>query len=321
MKIGTKKTYANVLSIPAGKLKGVQVRHIRKPAGTTMTSGNARTAIFGQQSEQILFPEPTVWHELSEKGRGVWMTDLPIEQRQTDELIARARGRVLVGGLGLGYAVVALAARTKVTEIVVVEQNAAIIKLVWDATIKRVRKNRSGVKLTVINADLFDYLKERQAAKKARPEFTWGLFDIWQGDGESTFHEVVVPLRALAHGVVASLVCWNEDIMRGQLRMGLDTRVMLLTMPKDRQASYGHQAPTLEQLTTETPDIYRQWAVPFWRWFKDNANEAGVFNEELVRFVMDQYVHNYGRPEAFNGLPALRPYRSKPVAVEVEAEA
>ena len=138
MRIGTKKFYAGALDIPAGKSKGVEVKRIQKPAGTTLKSGNLRTSMFGQKSENLVFDEPTVWHELSEKGFGVWMTDLPIEQRQTDELIARSSGRVLVGGLGLGYAVVALAARSKVKEIVVVEKNPVIIKLVWDATVARI---------------------------------------------------------------------------------------------------------------------------------------------------------------------------------------
>lgn len=308
MKTGVKKHYAGILDIPARKLKGVEVRHILKPAGTTLTSGTMRTAMFGQASEKLTFEEATVWHELSEKGHGVWMTDYPIEQRQTDELIARSHGRVLVGGLGLGYAVVALAARAKVKEIVVIESNPAIIKLVWDATVARIRTLYPArkVKLSVIEADLFDYLKERQAAKKGKPEFAWGLFDIWQGDGESTFHEVVVPLRALAHGVVASLVCWNEDVMRGQLYLGLESRFMMVSRPDQ----FGDML-TLDKLIVDGDSVYTQWAVPFWRWFKDHAYEGKTLNEELVRFVMKLYVKNYGRPEALNGLPALRPYRSK----------
>lgn len=326
MKTGYKKTYSGILDIPARKLGGIEVRHIRKPAGTVLSSGNLRTTLFGQNNERLTFDEPTVWHELSEKGRGVWMTDLPIEQRQTDELIGRSRGRVLVGGLGLGYAVVALAARPKVKEIVVVETNPAIIKLVWDATVARIRTlfPKRKVKLIIVQADLFEFLKERQAHKRVRPEFAWGLFDIWQGDGESTFHETVVPLRALAHGVVASLVCWNEDVMRGQLYQALETRLHLLMMAeKDPTMVNEKLAPTLAQLTADSDSIWVQWAVPFWRWFKDHAYEDGVINVELVRFVMKMYVKTYGRPEALNGLPALRPYRSKVLAQlaadEVEA--
>ena len=318
MRIGAKKFYAGALDIPARKLKGVEVRHIHKPAGTTLHSGNIRTSMFGQTSEELVFETETVWHELSEKNVGVWMTDLPIEQRQTDELIARSHGRVLVGGLGLGYAVVALAARTKVKEIVVVEQNPAIINLVWDATVARVRAvTKRKVKLTVIEADLFEYLKKRQEKKKAKPEFSWGLFDIWQGDGESTFHETVVPLRALAHGVVASLVCWNEDVMRAQLYQGLQTRLMLLTHGEAFAEGWPHRPDvTIDTLTADSPSIWMQWAVPFWRWFKDNAYDSkGDLNDDMVRFVMRLYVKTYGRPEAVNELPAIRKYRSQALAV------
>jgi hypothetical protein len=326
MKIGRTKQYAGVLQIPEGKLDGVEVRHVHKPAGTVLESGTLRTAMYGQKSDSITFEEPTVWHELSEDQHGVWMTDYPIEQRQTDGLIARARGRVLVGGLGLGYAVVALAARQQVREIVVVEKSPAIIALVWEATVRQVRAlfpNRT-VQLTVVNADLFDYLTERQEMRPVRqkiPEFAWGLFDIWQSDGECTFHEVVVPLRTKAHGVVGSLVCWNEDIMRGQLYQGLEHHLMLVRMTDEQKAALLPMVViSLDQLTADTDCIYQQWAVPFWRWYKDYTRPGGVYDkagytpatvEELVKLHMLVYVRTYGRPEAANLLPALRPYRSK----------
>jgi hypothetical protein len=318
MKIGHRKFYAGVLSIPAGKVGGVTVRHLRKPAGAVLRSDTPRTAFLGgQRGEQITFTEPTVWHELSEKGRGVWMTDLPIEQRQMDELIARSNGRVLVGGLGLGYAVVALAARPKVTEIVVVEQNPAIIKLVWKATVKQVQTLYGrDITLTCLQGDLHEYLLKRQAARKGtdKPEFNWALFDIWQSDGEGVFHEVVVPLRKLAHGVVTHVVCWNEDVMRGQLYNGLESRLHLLRLGPKQRKTFGGTLPTLDGLTADGLSIYQAWAVPFWKWYRDYLT-AGDYDVDLVRYVMRLYVNDYGKPEALNGIPALRQYRTPAEAV------
>ena len=305
MKIGLRKYYDGVLDIPEGKVGKFRIRHIKHPAGAPLKSGTMRTAYFGQTSEDLVYDKDTVWHELTENG-GVWMTDLPIEQRQHDEILVRAKGRVLVGGLGIGYAVVALAVRPKVKEIVVVEKSPEIIKLTWKATVKRAKALRPDIKLTVIEADLFKYLKARQKVATGKPEFSWGFFDIWQGDGESTFHTTVVPLRQLADGVVTTVTCWNEDVMRGQLLMGLHSRLMLMD-----NASMGL---SLADLTKERGSIYTDWAVPFWRWVKDHPTLKAKKNQELVQFVMRQYVMNYGKPEMMNGIPALRKYRLTPEA-------
>lgn len=302
MKLGIKKFYDGVLDIPEGKVGKFRIRHIKMPAGTVLKTGNLRTSMFGQPSEDLTFAKPTVWHELTENG-GVWMTDLPIEQRQHDELLSRARGKVLVGGLGIGYAVVALAGRTKVTDITVVERSPEIIKLTWEATVKAAKAINPKIKLSVVNADLFTFLKERQAKAPAKPEFTWAFYDIWQGDGETTFHTTVVPLRKFSQGIVSSVTCWNEDVMRGQLLMGLHTRVSLL--------GNEDMGMTLDDLTKERDSIYTDWAIPFWRWVRDNPTVKQKKNRELLHFIMQQYVANYGKPDALNGIPALRKYRDR----------
>lgn len=303
MRDGRRCMYAGVLKIPEGKSGRFEVNQVHARAGTKMRSGTLRTALYGQESETLVFDEPTVWHELSEKG-SVWMTDYPIEQRQMDDLIARASGRVLVGGLGLGYAVVALARRPRVREIVVVERSRDVANLVWAATRKRVREIGRKVPMRLVVDDLFKYLKQRQARRNGQPEFTWGLFDIWQGDGEATFHHTVIPLRKLAHGVVRTLVNWNEDVMRGQLCMGLDTKVEILTLPNTKRKQMEGMFPTLEMLTSNQKSIYHQWAVPFWRWFKYHQ-ERGPVDRELVKFVMLHYVAGYGRPERKHVLSGL----------------
>lgn len=298
--------YAHVLNIPEGKSGPVEVRHLHHPAGTEQSTATMRSALLGgQKAETVRFKEATRWHELSEDGHGVWMTDLVIEQRQTDELIRHARGHVLVGGLGLGYAVVALAARPQVTAITVVERSMDIINLVWPATCDTVAKLRPDVRLYIVQSDLFTYLTDQHAItpRPRRPPFASGLFDIWQMDGETIFHNTVAPLRRLAHGVVKRLVCWNEDVMRGQLYQSLVTRYMLLKQP-----ALQHTTFTLADLC-EATDLYQAWAVPFWCWVRDTQP-----TDETAAFVMRQYALDYGRPEVNDGRnwlvirePRLRP--------------
>lgn len=317
-----KPVYAGVLAVPEGKSNAVAVRHVQKPPGTVLRTGTIRTAIFGQRSEALTFDEATTWHELSEEGHGVWMTDLPIEQRQTDELIRKASGRVLVGGLGLGYAVVALAAKRAVKEIVIVERSPDIINLVMEPTLATIAANKSSrsTRVTCVEADLFDYLDgsgkhhpaRRTVADARRTErvvpqgsvpFDWGLFDIWQMDSESTFHSTIVPLRKLAQGVVRELVCWNEDIMRGQLQQGLQTRLLFLRMPRTQEEKDGgFVLPTIEFLCEPHDSIYTDWAVPFWRWYREHADKV---DPGIVSRTLRMYALCYGRPECHDGRTVL----------------
>lgn len=285
-------SYDAVLKIPAATSGKVAIEHDDKPEDTTLVTGTLRTLFFGQPQERLYFPHATRWHRLVEKDYGTWMTDLPIEQRQMDALIRPAKGHVLVGGLGLGYAVVALAVKRSVKQIVVVERSADIIKLVWEPTVARVHHwcalaHVPVPKLAVVHADLFKYLRKRQKdGLGLLGLYDWALFDIWQGDGEITFHRKVVPLRKLAHGIVTEVACWNEDIMRAQLLNGLRSRIEMM----------GH--PTLSSMVklsdlsaTKGQSIYTRWAVPFWRWYRDDGQQRSV--AEVMTYATE-YVRSYG---------------------------
>jgi hypothetical protein len=60
----------------------------------------------------------------------LWTTDTPMERRTSFDLLERARGRLLIGGLGIGMVVVPLLAKPEVTEVVVVEREQGVIDLV-----------------------------------------------------------------------------------------------------------------------------------------------------------------------------------------------
>lgn len=301
MRRGTREFYADVLSIPEGKSGDFAIEHQRHPAGTEMQTGTLRTSLFGQRSKTVVFDHETLWHSLTEDG-GVWMSDLPVEQRQADEMIdggarlARppAYGRVLVGGLGLGYVVAALSAKKAVKSITVVEKEADVIKLV-EPTLQRNKKP-----VTVIHADLFDYLRDLPNDDQAW-QFEWALYDIWRSDGEHTFHHTVVPLRKLSRGKIddTNIVCWNEDVMRGQLVQGLQSRIMWDTLPSPDVLPESHQEAAanikkatidVRQLAEYNGDIWIDWAVPFWQWYL----RAKPAREDAERMAVE-YARWYGR--------------------------
>jgi hypothetical protein len=283
MKVGNKTEYDGILNIPEGKSGTYEISHVIRPAGTQLISGNMRTAMYGQKAEKILYKHETKWHQLSEDG-SVWMTDDPIEQRQHDESLVGASGRVLVGGLGLGYAVTVLAKDPAVKEIVVVEISQDVANLVWAATIAR--SSRSGLTLTLIVEDLFIYLKN------LTEHFDWAYFDIWQTDSESTFHNTVVPLRKLASPHIDDVVCWNEDIMRGQLCQGLQSRILMLTQsPTDPTKNlFNMDLPDVNQFAIPNGSIWVDWAAPFWTWFRDKKPSKSQAEE-----VAAAYSRAYGR--------------------------
>lgn len=262
------KPWEGIVHIPEGKSGNYEIRHFTRPAGPIERS-NLRTAIMGGQAEPpVHFDRKTTWHELSYEG-GVWMTDLPIEQQQHDnELKSVVSGSVIVGGLGLGYAVNVLAAREGIERILVVEISRDVINLVepW------IRDPRDIVE--VQNADLMEYVKVNEEG------FDWAFYDIWQSDGERTFHEIVVPLREHSIGFIpcdSQVICWNENVMRGQLMQALIGRLMTCNMSKHPELKSQMHSPSLEDLSTPIPDhphgghLYHNWACDFFKAVKEKG--------------------------------------------------
>ena len=258
--------YEGVLDIPEGTSGDFSVKHVIKPAGAKLYTAGARTMMLaGHKRREVVFDHPVRWHSLLEKD-GVWMTDLPVEQAQHDEELRRMRGNVLVGGLGLGYAVTVLARNPEVSTITVVEKSPDVVKLVAEAMFKNLTALRRK-KVSVVTDDLFAFLRKRRKeyGVRAGVSYDTAFYDIWASDGEGTFFETVLPLRKLSEGVVVEdPVNWNENIMRGQLRFSLLSNIAGLTMGSDT---------TIEALCTPLPKkvighVFYNWRVPFFKWVR-----------------------------------------------------
>ena len=229
-----------------------------RPPGTTLETSNMRTSLLGGQPREVItYPEERAWHQLCDED-GVWMSDYPIEQAQHEASLVDVEGSVLVGGLGIGLAVAILAPREDVTEILVIEKSADVISLVEQSFSPIARE-----KTTVICADLLQW------HGVCRYYFDVGFFDLWRGDGEGVFHEMVAPLRRDYARHCDEILCWNEDVMRGQFALGLRSRLAGITGPEE------HRWPglTIELLTTEQGSTYFDWQVPFWTALADRLDE------------------------------------------------
>jgi hypothetical protein len=297
MILNKKPVYAGVIDIPEAKIGECSIAHVIKPAGTTLARQSGRTAFLGGHGAgPVTFDVETCWHQLASDADGVWMTDLPIEQWQMDEALKPVRsGRVLVGGLGLGIAAMALALRPAVREVVVVEKSADVIALVAPTlgrgpALPAPAAKRARAKLRVIHADLFEFLDD---AKRRGDRYDWAFYDIWQSDGETTFHQIVAPLLAKSINVVRHTpICWNEDVMRAQLWLALDSRRRFAD-PAISAATPSLKAPTLDELATPRGNARWDWCAPFFRWVRDARPP-----EDRAQIGARLYASQYGR-EAF----------------------
>lgn len=277
--------WEGTINIPEGKSNDYAIKHIKRKGD--VQAFNMRTTLYGQPQITIPFKGESTWHEMSYDG-GVWMTDLPIEQQQHDREMKPMEGadRVLVGGLGLGYAITKLVRDYDVDHIDVVEISQDVINLVWPHVPKDVKE-----RCVLHHADLFKLLEEH----KDFNGWDYAFYDIWQSDGETTFHDMIVPLRKLSMECCENVICWNEDIMRGQLlqnilsrhRMSriyaeagkLPEKVGLADMGLDKQREF----------LCNTDDKYHKWARHLWRsYFTGEISERG-FEEAAI-----WYVRRYG---------------------------
>ncbi len=270
------------LDIPEGKQGDYAIEHEIVPAGKGLMLNTMRTMMFGQGpgSREVVFDKPTRWHHLTEDGAR-WICDWPVEQRQHDECLKGMKGRVLVGGLGIGYAATVLYKMAWIKDVTVVEISQEVIDLVAPHTIGMRGANPN---TSVVCADLLQFLKDYQG----RP-FDHAFYDVWRSDGEGTFHETVVPLHQLSRGIVKNRpVCWNEDIMRGQLAWSLTNRLLFMSLEaREHLKLPEHPVPLWEKDGTDQP--WHNWSVPFFTWWRDVQP-----NQEKVQSMAQSYAGIYG---------------------------
>lgn len=195
--------YESPISLPEGEAGALRLTH-HTLQGETPVVGFRQAYCRGIRAVKGILSKPRRIHELSEVGRGTWMTDLPEELFQIAEALTTVKpaGRVLVGGLGLGILAQALLRRSSVESVTVVELSADVITLCA----------RPGY--VVVQDDLLGFLT------RSRRAFDCYLLDTWQATSEMTWWHHLVPLRrAIRHrwGAKPKVWGWAEDIMRGQV--------------------------------------------------------------------------------------------------------
>lgn len=100
------------------------------------------------------------------RGRTTVMSNTPDEIRDFSRFVHRAKGSILVNGLGIGVLLKALMNKPEVTEITVIEQSQDVINLV-------AKTYTNDQRVTIIHADAFEW----NPPKGKRYDAVW--HDIW----------------------------------------------------------------------------------------------------------------------------------------------
>ena len=205
--------YPSCIDLPEASSGKVQIRHRIIQAGEKVSIIGMRQAFLrGLRPTKGLLSEPLLVHELVHKNHGIWMTDLPEELNQIEELLFTVEpvGSILVGGLGLGILSTEVAKLPEVEEVTVIEIDKNIIKLC-----------ENGIDCLVVNADITEYLCTTEE------RYDYYLLDTWQSTNEGTWWSEVVPQRRIIRqrwDKRPIVHCWAEDIMQGQIFQALTTK-------------------------------------------------------------------------------------------------
>ena len=122
------------------------------------------------------FEERFEFPAVYENGRE-WMTVTPNEIETMKAPIAEARGRVITLGLGLGYFTHQVSEKENVTSVTVIERDKNIISLFKEFILPQFEHRE---KITIIEADAFDYLEKNDPEDK----FDFMFADLWHDSSD-----------------------------------------------------------------------------------------------------------------------------------------
>lgn len=136
----------------------------------------------------------------------VWMSDTPVEILDHVEVIARARGRVLIAGLGLGMCADAILRKPEVEQVIVIELDPDVIKLVMPTLEKR-----WGSRFNVIRGSIYEL-----PTTTLRDFYDTIWFDIWPKIENSMFGDMkklfAIWRPALRAGGWMGAWCWRDIV-------------------------------------------------------------------------------------------------------------
>lgn len=140
--------------------------------------------------------EGGIYKKLINRIDGVVMSNTPMERKTHIEAINKAKGNVLVAGLGLGMYLQNIKDKEEVTSITVIEKSKEVIELI-------AKYFKDCQKIKIINEDIFNYTPDIK--------FEFAFLDIWSDISEDNLVEFDILREKFKD--IPEIICWGEDII------------------------------------------------------------------------------------------------------------
>jgi hypothetical protein len=194
------------------KVGNFQIKIEVIPAFKELTVVSVRNwLMMGYKQLKVKYDCPRLIYKLF-KNDLLLMSDSPQEMFLQYEAYKNAKGKVLVGGLGLGLYANMVALKDEVTEVVVVEIDKDVIKLC------RPRNN----KIKVVHDDIWNFIKT------TNEKFDYAYIDIHSSTGCMEYVRTVLPMRKVLEERFPnmSIDFWGEEEMKAQYDPNFDDKWM-----------------------------------------------------------------------------------------------
>lgn len=142
------------------------------------------------------FSFPTVYENGVE-----WMAIKPNEIETMREPIAKAHGRVVAFGLGLGYFAYMASLKDEVSSVTVVERDKNVIRLFCDEILPQFEHKE---KIRIVKSDAFDFVND----EKNKDAFDYVFVDLWRDTSDGT--DLYIKMKKLENKMSAEFSYWIE---------------------------------------------------------------------------------------------------------------
>lgn len=205
------------LDVPIMKCKSFSIKEKHYTKGTEVAVISERMSFLtGKPICKVKLKKDWDCLELYNRSGTKLMSSHPIEVFTHLYPALVARGRVLVGGLGLGLVLKMMESNSRIDTITCVENRRELVKVF--------RLYYPNVKFHC--SDIFKYLEN------TTDKYDFIYLDTWSSTGEAEFYRTVLPLRYYAgkrlngtNNSKENIVCWMEEEMRGQVINAIHSRI------------------------------------------------------------------------------------------------
>lgn len=158
-----------------------------------LAKGKTGIAFFNDNIEISVLGDLVIDDENKRIMQRIWMSLTPMEMMTQRSGIEKAEGRVVIGGLGLGWFLTQVAAKENVTEIIVVESSKQLLDWVSGALKTKFPKLMEKVSAWV-HANVYDYMVKDTITHSDDTKY---LLDIWPLYGDVDYDPIFVGFETI----------------------------------------------------------------------------------------------------------------------------